>query len=66
MNRFRNMSIDDMNKSKYEKLITDGYKPSVLIESSPGNYQAIITIKKLGTPHDKDVGNRISERLNKE
>ncbi len=58
--------IDDMNRLKLEKLISDGYKPAVVIESSPGNYQAVITIPKLGTAHDKDVGNRLVECINKE
>lgn len=58
--------IDDMNREKLEKLIADGYKPAVVLESSPGNYQAIITIPKLGTPHDRDVANRLAELLNRE
>src|SRR5512143_3617078 len=55
-----------MDRGKLDRLIADGYKPAVVLESSPGNYQAIITIPKLGTPHDKDVGNRLAERLNRE
>jgi hypothetical protein len=58
--------IDDMSREKLERLINDGYKPAVVLESSPGNYQAIITVQKLGTHHDKDVGNRLAERLNQE
>ena len=58
--------IDDMNRAKLDKLIADGYKPAVVLESSPGNYQAIVTVPKLGTVHDRDVGNRLSDRLNKE
>ena len=58
--------IDDMSRTKLEYLIQDGYRPAVVLESSPGNYQAIITVPKLGTPHDKDVGNRLAERLNRE
>jgi plasmid and phage DNA primase len=58
--------IDDMNREKLERLIKDGYQPAVVLESSPGNYQAIITVPKLGTPHDKDVGNRLSDALNRE
>ena len=58
--------IDDMSREKLEMLLQDGYKPAVVLESSPGNYQAIITLPKLGTTHDKDVGNRIAERLNRE
>ncbi|MEB0032149.1 RepB family DNA primase [Undibacterium sp. RTI2.1] len=58
--------IDDMNRAKLDKFIADGYKPAVILESSPGNYQAIVTVPKLGTAHDRDVGNRLSDRLNKE
>lgn len=58
--------IDDMNREKLERLIRDGYKPAVLIESSPRNYQVIITIPKLGIEHDKDVANRLTERLNRD
>ena len=58
--------IDDMNREKLERLIRDGYQPTAVLESSPGNYQAIITVPKLGTPHDKDVGNRLSDALNRE
>jgi hypothetical protein len=58
--------IDDMNREKLKKLIKDGYTPAVVLESSPDNYQAIITVQKLGTPHDRDVGNRLSDALNRE
>ncbi|MFL9903334.1 DNA-primase RepB domain-containing protein [Paraburkholderia fungorum] len=58
--------IDDMDRERLEKLVQDGFKPAVVLESSPGNYQAIITVQKLGTSHDKDVGNRLAERLNRE
>jgi hypothetical protein len=57
--------IDDMDRGKLERLIQDGYQPATVLESSHGNYQAIITIPKLGTSHDKDVGNRLAEFLNK-
>lgn len=58
--------IDDMNREKLERLIRDGYQPAAVLESSPGNYQAIITVPKLGAPHDKDVGNRLSDALNRQ
>ncbi len=58
--------IDDMNREKLERLIKDGYQPAAVLESSPGNYQAIVTVPKLGTPHDRDVGNRLSDALNRE
>ena len=58
--------IDDMDRGKLERLIHDGYQPAAVLESSPGNYQAIITLPKLGKPNDKDVGNRLAEHLNRE
>jgi hypothetical protein len=57
--------IDDMDRDKLERLIQDGYQPAAVLESSPGNYQAVIILPKLGTPHDRDVGNRLAEYLNK-
>ena len=57
--------IDDMDREKLDRLIQDGYQPAVVLESSPGNYQAIITVPKLGTDFDKDVGNRLSDTLNR-
>lgn len=56
--------IDDLNREKLERLVRDGYRPAVVLESSPGSLQAIITVQKLGTPHDKEVGNRLAEHLN--
>lgn len=58
--------IDDMSRESVKRLIDDGYRPAVLLESSPDNFQCVITIPKLGSPHDKDVGNRLTERMNKE
>ncbi len=58
--------IDDMTRGNLERLVQDGFTPAVVIESSAGNFQAIITVQKLGTPYDNDVGNRLAERLNRE
>ena len=58
--------IDDMTKESLEKLYTDGFQPAVVLESSPGNYQCVLTIPKLQSPHNRDVGNRITERLNRQ
>jgi hypothetical protein len=57
--------VDDMDRSKLDRFIADGYKPAAVLESSPGNYQAILTVPKLGTPHDREVGNRLAEQLNR-
>lgn len=58
--------IDDMTRDSLKRLQEDGFRPSVILESSPGNYQCLLTIPKLGTEFDRDVGNRITERLNRE
>ena len=58
--------IDDMTRDSLKRLQEDGFRPAVVLESSPGNYQCLLTIPKLGTEHDRDVGNRITERLNRE
>ena len=58
--------VDDMDRTKLARLLADGYKPAAVLESSPGNYQAIITVLKLGTAFDREVGNRLAERLNRE
>jgi hypothetical protein len=39
--------IDDMNAESLERLKQDGYRPACVIESSPGNFQAILTVPKL-------------------
>ncbi|MBD8896189.1 relaxase/mobilization nuclease domain-containing protein [Desulfovibrio desulfuricans] len=57
--------IDDMTRESLEKLYGDGFRPAVVLESSPGNYQCVLTIPKLQSPHNRDVGNRITERLNR-
>ena len=58
--------IDDMTAESLVRLQRDGYRPAVILESSPGNFQCLLTIAKLGSRFDRDVGNRLTERLNKE
>lgn len=60
------MLIDDMTAESLVRLQRDGYRPAVILESSPGNFQCLLTIAKLGSRFDRDVGNRLTERLNKE
>ena len=57
--------IDDMTKEKVDEYISDGFQPSILLESSAGNFQCILTVPKLGTEFDRDVGNRLTELLNR-
>ena len=58
--------IDDMNEESLKKFWEDGYRPAIILRSSPGNFQCVLTIKKLGNEFDRDVGNRLAERLNRE
>lgn len=56
--------IDDMTKESLAKLQADGYAPAVILESSPGNFQAILTIPKIGAEFDKEVSNALMIELN--
>ena len=58
--------IDDMTRESLKKLQEDGFRPAVVLESSSGNYQCLLTIPRLGTEFDRDMGNRLTERLNRE
>lgn len=58
--------IDDMTRETVEKFYADGFRPAVVLESSPGNYQCVLTIPKLKNPHNREVGNRLTEQLNKQ
>lgn len=58
--------IDDMTRQSVEKLYADGFRPAIILESSPGNYQCVLTFTKLKSPHNRDVGNRLTAQLNKE
>lgn len=58
--------IDVMTRESMKKLYADGFWPAVVLKSSPGNYQCVLTIPKLHGPHNREVGNRFTERLNKQ
>jgi hypothetical protein len=58
--------IDDLNNESLAKVIVDGYRPSAIIQSSPGNWQAVITIPKLGTEMDREIGNALVAALNQQ
>ena len=57
--------IEDMTAESLKTLQEDGFSPAVILESSPGNYQCVLTVPKLKTVFDRDVGNRVTERLNR-
>lgn len=56
--------IDAMSPDRLDKLVADGYRPAAVLHTGAGHFQAIITVSKLGTAHDDEVGKRLAERLN--
>lgn len=56
--------IDDLSGEKLQRFLSDGYKPAVVIESSPGNYQAVLNVPKVGLSNEQDVANRLCRVLN--
>ncbi|MDR3231198.1 MAG: relaxase/mobilization nuclease domain-containing protein, partial [Synergistaceae bacterium] len=58
--------IDDLTKEKLQQLRDDGYSPACVIESSPGNFQAIITVPSVEGDAEKDriAANRLTKELN--
>lgn len=56
--------IDDLSGEKLQRFLSDGYNPAVVIESSPGNFQAVLNVPKLGLPDELDVANRLCRVLN--
>ena len=57
--------IDDVSPEKVMQLQKDGFKPAVFLESSPGNYQCILTFPEFHGIFDRDIGNRLTVILNK-
>jgi hypothetical protein len=58
--------VDDLSDASLRRLLSDGYRPAVILESSPGKLQAILNVPKLGRHDDQVVGNRLIVALNKQ
>ncbi len=58
--------IDDVSPENVVRLQKDGYKPAAIIESSPRNFQCILTIPKFGGEFDRPIANQLTAMLNKE
>ena len=58
--------IDDVSPENVVRLQKDGYKPSAIIESSPRNFQCILTIPKFGGEFDRQIANQLAAMLNRE
>ncbi|MBD5626520.1 MAG: relaxase/mobilization nuclease domain-containing protein, partial [Desulfovibrio sp.] len=55
--RKHHILIDDMSPEKVMQLQKDGFKPAVFLESSPNNYQCILTFPKFQGDFDREIGN---------
>lgn len=58
--------VDDLSKESLKKMIDAGYRPAVVVESSKGNYQALINVPKLNARYDKEISNLLMKKLNRE
>lgn len=58
--------IDDVSPENVVRLQRDGYKPAAIIESSPRNFQCILTMPKFGGKFDRQIANQLTSMLNKE
>lgn len=56
--------VDDLTKDSLQQLLKDGYKPAIILESSPGNFQVILNISKISDEFDRDVSNKLMVDLN--
>ena len=60
--------VDDLTPENLTRLKADGYEPACVIESSPANYQAILTVPSIegDTGKDREAANRLTKQLNME
>jgi hypothetical protein len=58
--------VDDLTADKLQQLRDDGYKPACVIESSPENYQVVITVPSVEGDSAKDrvAANKVTKELN--
>lgn len=58
--------VDDLTEERLRQLKDDGYSPACVIESSPGNFQAILTVPSVedDTAEDRAAANRLTRELN--
>jgi hypothetical protein len=58
--------VDDLTPEKLRQLEDDGYSPACVIESSPDNFQAVITVPSADgdTAKDRAAANKLTRELN--
>lgn len=57
--------IDDLTPDSKRELLSNGYNPTLIQESSKDNYQAIFRVPKTGDKDDRQVANKIVVGLNR-
>lgn len=64
--RMHHILIDDLDAARLAKLRQDGFSPAVVIETSPGNFQAIINVPKISDDDEinRQIDNRLTSTLN--
>ena len=58
--------VDDLTSEKLKQLKEDGYRPACVVESSPGSFQALLTVPKSGDDPEmeREAANRLTKLLN--
>lgn len=62
--KFHHILVDDISRSNLDLMLLNGLKPSCILESSTGNFQAIFTLPKIDSKFDKMISNDIASGLN--
>lgn len=58
--------VDDLNDKKLEQMKSAGVTPCIVVESSQGNYHAIVKIEKTGADEEKACADALVKELNRE
>lgn len=56
--------VDDLNESKLQKMKSSGVTPCIVVESSQGNYHAIVKVPKTGDAGEKECADALVKELN--
>jgi len=62
--RFYYLIVDDLNETKVQKMKREGVTPCIVVESSKGNYHAIVKVPRTDAPGEKDAADRMVKELN--
>ena len=62
--RYHYIVVDDLTPETLNKLLADGYKPTLVQKSSNGNFQAVIKVEKLACKNEQSFANSVVLELN--